>query len=180
MAKYNIGLAEEVNAAMSVGINMRPAKQARDWQSRWEQVKTGLAAIDRERSEPLSATSIHAARQELHAFYVQTYHLKDALVHESDTLGLSREVIENAVTASPALALIADLANLEKHAALQRGTRSGHVPHVVDVSGETGPGALGWRLKLAIEHDGKSLDGIDVARKAVREWEGLFRVWGLT
>lgn len=66
----------------------------------------------------MSADAIADAEQQLRSFYLLTYHLKDDLIHEASSTGVRRPTIEAAITANPALALLADLANLDKHGRL--------------------------------------------------------------
>jgi hypothetical protein len=63
----------------------------------------------------MSGVAINAANHRLQSFYIQAYHLKDALK--------SAPAIEPAIAADPALALLADLANLDKHSRLNRPPR---------------------------------------------------------
>jgi hypothetical protein len=42
----------------------------------------------------------------VHSFYVQTYHIKDALIADAASTGTAEAVVEQAVTGDPALALL--------------------------------------------------------------------------
>jgi hypothetical protein len=128
-----------------------------------------------------SAERINNERHKLHAFYVQTYHIKDALIADAANTGISEAAVEQAVTGDPALALLADLANLDKHVDLTRKPRSGHVPVIKGARGTTSPGSGPdtWRLDLEIEHAGRTLDGLQVADDAVRSWRKHLIGWGL-
>lgn len=120
------------------------------------------------------------ARDELHSFYIECYHLKDALIVEASTLGITKRQVEDAITADPVLALLADLANLDKHAKLNTSkhpARSGHVPAIGHASGASN--SAGWRLELPIIHAGTERDGLDVARQAVEAWRRLLTGWKL-
>ena len=127
----------------------------------------------------MSGDAIHRTRHRLHSFFVQTYHLKDALKGESATIGVSAADIERAVTDEPDLTLLADLANLDKHGNLNRAPRSGHVPKIVSVSGITDATPGTWRLDLVIEHDLRRLDGLAFAKRAVEAWRKILTGWGL-
>jgi hypothetical protein len=85
------------------------------------------------------------------------------------------------VTGSPDLALLCDLANLGKHAHLDRRPRSGHVPAVLSWAGTDvcGPPSSGWRLDLVIEHNGATLDGLEVVRRSVDAWRCALHGWKL-
>src|SRR5215211_233346 len=53
---------------------------------------------------------------------------KDALIAASGPHGVTASTIEAAITNDPDLALLADLANIDKHFKLSRPARSGHAP----------------------------------------------------
>lgn len=117
----------------------------------------------------------------MHSFYVQTYHIKDALIADAAATGIAQAVVEQAVTGDPALALLADLANLDKHGKLNMNPRSGHVPLIKGARGTTEHGSApeAWRLDLEIEHAGRTLDGLQVADDTVRAWRHHLTGWGL-
>lgn len=172
----SVGILESVEAALG------PAEQERTWERRWQDAQDHLNRLLTPRSEPLSAAAIHAAHADLQAFYIQTYHLKDSLRASSATTGISEQKIENEINNNPDLALLADLANLDKHYRLSRKSRSGDTPKIVSVrginsSGGTAPG--GWRLGVEIEHLGHRLDGLHVAKRATAAWEHALKRWNL-
>lgn len=176
---FRLGIASEVNVAGSlrVGLGTVPS---RDWKRRWEVLQQELARLRTPRVGNFSGDAVHAAQQELQSFYIQAYHLKDALIAGSPSHGITPDAIENAITADPNLALIADLANLDKHVALKRPPRSGHVPSVASVRGlRAGSGEGGWQLEAVISHHAQSLDGLDIAERAVDSWRRHLSSWGL-
>jgi hypothetical protein len=160
-------------------MKLIPADSSRGWQRQWAEAKRDLLRLVQPRTVPLSADAIHTARHELHSFFVQTYQLKDALIADGTNTGITRKQIEDAITASPELALLADLANLDKHDHLSRAPRSGLAPQIGAPTGDTSGGASGWRLSLPIRHGSAQLDGLDVARHAVQAWEQTLHNWGL-
>jgi hypothetical protein len=129
--------------------------------------------------EVVSGDSIFAWRDRLCSFWVRTYHLKDALKEAAPALGLDPKDIEKAIANDPRLALLADLANLDKHQRLSKGPRSGCVPVIGKASGQDVI-PQGWILRVPIEHNGSTLDGLDVARAAVAAWREKLEGWGLT
>jgi hypothetical protein len=131
---FQLGIASEINVAgaLRVGLGTVPS---RDWKRRWEVLQHELARLRTPRVGEVSGDAVHAAQQELQSFYIQAYHLKDALIADSPSHGITPHAIESAITADPNLALIADLANLDKHVALNRPPRSGHVPSVASAQG---------------------------------------------
>ncbi len=174
----SVSLHEELTFTSSVSATLDPSDQERDWKRRWQEAERRLADLFKPRTDGMSAESIHAARGELHSFYVDCYHLKDYLKNEAATTGVSKQQVEDAITADPALALLADLANLDKHAVLTRRLRSAHTPKIVAASGTSGPGD-GWRLNLEIDHGGAKLDGLKVASEALDAWRAHLTTWGL-
>lgn len=176
---FRLGIAREVNVAGSlrVGLGTVPS---RDWRRRWEILQQELAHLLAPRGGELSGDAVHVAQQQLQSFYIQAYHLKDALRADSPSHGISQDVIENAITDDPNLALIPDLANLDKHFALNRPPRSGDVPRVASVRGlRAGSGERGWQLEVLISHNNQSLDGLSLAERAVDSWRRHLTSWGL-
>lgn len=146
----------------SVSYTLTPGEQGRGWRSRWRTLTADLSTIEKDRPDSPETSKIELGERDLLDFYVRAYHLKDALI--ADGVVPSAE-LEAAITATPELALPADLANLDKHGRLNRPPRSGHVPRVVSRSGSSA--SHGWRLDVAIEHAGRRLDGVTVARQAI-------------
>jgi hypothetical protein len=156
-------------ASDSISITLTPGDQERGWKRRWIECQRELEILLAPHTEPLSAASIHAARNALHAFFIQAYHLKDALIVEGATTGVTRDSLEKTIRSDPDLALLADLANLDKHAELKHRPKSGSVPRILDASAESR--SDGWILRLAIESGGHRRDGLDVAQRAIDAWE---------
>jgi hypothetical protein len=121
----------------------------------------------------LSAAPIQNANHNLHSFFVQAYHLKDSLIQDAGTTGVPKTTIE----ADLHLALLADLANLDKHGKLGGSPRSGDIP-TWKVSGVS-EGDAGWRLSLTIRHKSKTLDGLNFAAEVVSAWKTHLSQWGL-
>jgi hypothetical protein len=168
-------VADSASATDHVSVVLTPTDQARDWKRRWLEIERRAAELQQPRTGSISGESVHMARDELHSFYIECYHLKDALIVEASTLGITKRQVEDAITADPVLALLGDLANLDKHTKLDRSPRSGHVPVIGNASGAS-TGA-GWRLELPIIHAGTERDGLDVARQAVEAWRRLLAGW---
>jgi hypothetical protein len=179
--------AEPFEAALTltdtVSVTLTPGDQDRGWRRRWRETQHDLQQLIAPRTTPLSAEAIHAAAQQLLAFFVQTYHIKDALKKETSATGVAPGEVENVVKAEPHLALLADLANLVKHASLdvkKYPPKSGHVPSIISVAGESVSAPAGaWRLRLTIEHAGRTLDGLEIARDAVETWRRRLSSWKL-
>jgi hypothetical protein len=158
-----------------------PGDQKRGWKQRFHEAERELKKLMEPQTSERSGDAVNAARHSLHSFYVQTYHIKDALKNDAASTGVSGTTVESAITNTPVLALLADLANLDKHGRLKDPPRSGSVPVIDDVGAISGddsqPGT--WRLDVVIKHGGKTLDGLKVAEDAVLAWRKLLEVWGL-
>lgn len=167
-----VGIATEINIASSLGVRMHPRDTDRNWRRRWEELETEWSRIDQPIIETMSRAAINTSNHRLQSFYIQAYHLKDSLKSVAPA-------IESTISADPILALLADLANLDKHSKLNRPPRSGDVPVIVSVSGEEPGAGGGWRLCLEIRHKGQTLDGMDVARRVMNAWRTYLKGSGL-
>jgi hypothetical protein len=176
-----IGVSESVavTAALSVVAELTPPFEDRDWRHRWERLQAHEAELSKARTQALSGASIQGARDELHSFYIQAYHLKDALKNDAAALGFKPQEVEAAINTKPALELAADLANLDKHGVFNKGykVRSGHTPRTVDVSGITVPD--GWRLNLIIQHGPQQIDGVTLASEIIDQWREVLTKFGV-
>jgi hypothetical protein len=159
---------------------LTPGDQGRDWRRRWEEVQRELADLLVPHSERLSGDAIHAAAYRVQSFFIQAYHLKDALKADESAHGVPGTAIETAITNDADLALLADLANLGKHLQLTKPPRSGNAPAVGPARGVTSTSqGADWQLAMTITHAGKTLNGLDVARAAVDAWQHHLSNWGL-
>lgn len=159
-------------------MELIPRAQARNWRQRWLEIQERVERLSGLHSEQLSGKSIQTADHDLRSFFVQAYHLKDALIQDSGTTCIPASAVEDAITRDSDLALLADLANLDKHGNLTKRPRSGDVPTWGKVSGVADSDA-GWRLSVQIHHKGKTIDGLSFARDVVSAWERRLRHWGL-
>ena len=162
--------------AATITTSLRPGVQDRDWQLRWKQLQDRLPRVAGIRSEPRSADAIHSAAQDFFEFLVSAYHLKDALIQDQ---AVPENDVEQAITQSSTLSLLADLANLDKHRQLDvaRRPRSGDTPVIEGVS-DTSSGD-GWELVVDIRHKDRVVNGVAFAKAVVEEWRKHFQGWGL-
>ncbi|MDD3816227.1 MAG: hypothetical protein PHZ02_16465 [Desulfocapsaceae bacterium] len=127
----------------------------------------------------MSGDSIHSSLQRLCSFYILSYHLKDALKEAAKELGLKPSDVEGAITKDARLAILADLANIDKHVLLNRPPRSGAIPSIERISGVDDIANSGWKLSAQIRHGESILDGLAVAREAVNAWQEWLKTWRL-
>jgi hypothetical protein len=162
-----------------LGAELIPGNQARDWKQRWKLVQDDIRLILCPHTEAMSSESIHASLQRVLSFFILTYHMKDALKDAAAGLGLKPSDVEDAVTKDTRLALLADLANLDKHMKLTHPPRSGIVPVIEKVSGIDNQLGGGWQLSMQIKHGAAIVDGLAVAEDAVNAWQEKLKVWRL-
>lgn len=175
--KMNASIDESVSVHTQLLAELIPGNQARDWKQRWRQIQKDLETVCAPSMEIMSSESIDAWLQRLCSFYIHAFHLKDALKEAAPSLGLKASTIEEAVINDPRLALLADLANLDKHSKLTRRLKSGYLPVFGPRSGVDNPTGNGWLLRLKIEHADITLDGLTVARDAITAWREILTVW---
>lgn len=170
-------IVESLSTSDYFGGELIPDKQARDWKQRWKLVQDEIRLILRPHTDAMSSDSIHASLQRLLSFYILTYHLKDALKEAAPRLGLKPSDVEDAVTKDARLAILADLANLDKHSKLTHPPRSGIVPVIEKVSGVDDRTGDGWQLFVQIKHGASVLNGLVVAEDAVNAWQERLQAW---
>lgn len=176
---FNVSIEESISITAHCSAELVPGNQARDWKQRWKVLQEDLQSISSPRTQVMSGDSIHSSLQHLCSFFIHAYHLKDALKDAAPGLGLTPSDIEAAITNDPRLALLADLANLDKHVNLTKQPRSGCVPVIQQISGVDSSTGNGWNLSVKIEHCATVLDGMDVAQNAVSAWREKLTAWGI-
>ena len=168
-----------IHTTSEVFADLVPGKQVRDWKQRWTLIQSDLEQLLAGTTAEMSSESIHSFHQQLLSFYIHAYHFKDSLILTS---GLSSTVIEGAINNDPRLALLADLANQDKHTVLntkKRPPRSGAIPVIEQISGADSLTADVWHLVVKIRHGQTVLDGLNVAKNAVAAWQEKLGIWGL-
>jgi hypothetical protein len=155
---------------------LTPADQDRGWQRRWLEVQRAQDKLAAPRTGGMSAEAVHEAVQDFMSFFGLAYHLKDALKAASPQ-GLQGSAVESAISNDPTLALLADLANLDKHFVLSKSPRSGDIPRLGELRSTTT--AHGWEVEMPIHHKGGVIEGNTFAKDVVKAWEVRLRGWGL-
>jgi hypothetical protein len=87
---YSLTPAEELDIADELTVALRPTDQSRGWQRRWTELQLDLDRLREPRAVQLSGDAIQGARHELQSFYIQAYHIKDALKTEVPALAHRR------------------------------------------------------------------------------------------
>jgi hypothetical protein len=163
-----------VTTSSTVSSALQPGVQSRGWRLRWQLLEARVVDVTASRSEPRRAEAIHAAAQDLFEFFVSAYHLKDSVIADG---AVTKKTVEGVITASPTLALLADLANLDKHRKLTKPPRSGSVPTVEGIS-DTSTGDH-WDLIVTIRHADKEINGCTFATSAMDAWRKELTGWKL-
>ena len=176
---FAVSIEESISVSAQCSAELIPGNQARDWKQRWSQAQKDLQSVLSPSTEAMSGESIHAWLQRLFSFFIHAYHLKDALKDAAPSLGLNASDIEAAITNDPRLALLADLANLDKHFKLTKPPRSGCVPVIEQSSGVDSAAGNGWLLSVKIKHGTVILDGLAVAKDAIAAWQEKLSTWGI-
>src|SRR4029077_20872130 len=86
--RISVTCTGQLKVTGSVSVQLTPAAQACDWRQRWIEIQEHLKRLLAPHSEALSAASIQNANHDLHSFFIQAYHLKDALIHDAETTGV--------------------------------------------------------------------------------------------
>ena len=175
----DVTITESANASSVVLGTLTPGGDtARDWKRRWQSIQADLESLSEPSMETMSRDTIFAWQDRLFGWYVLAYHLKDALKSVAPNLGIDSPAIEKAIDSDLRLALLADLANQDKHTQLDRPPRSRLVPKIgVPKGSDVLP--CGWILQLPVHHGPRTLDGLDIAREAVAAWREKLEAWGL-
>jgi hypothetical protein len=176
-----VSIKESLSVSASLTVELIPGNQVRDWKQRWKLIQEELQVILSPHTETMSGESIHAALHSLQSFFIQTYHLKDALKDAAPGLGLKASDIETAINNDPRLAILADLANLDKHIKPdpKKAPRSTIAPTIGQISGIDCRSGTGWELSMQIRHGSHTLNGLTVAEDAVNAWRINLKAWKL-
>lgn len=163
-----------VNFSLAVGVAVDSWSAVAQTHHEPTDVATRLSHLAKELDDlsgphvgPSSGDDALRLSDRLRRWFVNAY-LKDAIKFERPTQG---QAIEKAVTDTPLLALSADLANGHKHPQQGQQPRSGSWP-------VWRPPALyiddqGYALRVAVEHNGLSHDGLTLARQVLAAWTAL-------
>ncbi len=115
------------------------------------------------------------ARDAAEDFFNQCYHFKDWIKKDA-SISVDQNV-EEFINSSPAMQLAADYCNSQKHAGLDRGSRSGKAIERVNTHVKLDITSRGFvassRLELTIS--GQSYDAFKLATECVEAWEKYLR-----
>lgn len=175
---FNRCFTATATASASVSWSMKPGDQKNDWAKRWTTLEADLPKVTGLRPGSAGREAIKSAEREVLEFIVSAYHLKDIL--KADKVLPPGVDVEKTVSADADLALLADMANLDKHHALnskKHPPRSGYVPKYLEHEAYSSQG--GWGLVSKYEHNGVTINAVDVARNGMAAWRTLLQSHGL-
>jgi len=126
------------------------------------------------------------------SFYMHCYHLKDWIRNDPQIKSGVGKKIEDKINESDALRKVADLANRVKHFHLKPKMIRGNNANVASIgvtmtppnltleSEETDLASCTVKYRVIIKTDrGDKIDGLQLAKDAVKEWDEIFKGMGL-
>lgn len=139
------------------------------WYSRFAQTDAG-------RRHDAACSDFYA--DEVYAFFLNCYHLKDWIKSDSSVPPLVQEAVEQHVNSSRPLRLCADICNSLKHLRVLRPPRSGEDPRFrgkhFRVNITTGA-SVSISAKYVIDTSNGTEDAFQLADACVRDWETFLR-----
>ena len=171
-----IGIAEEIDIASELEVGYGPADHERDAARRWRDADAEVRALE----QPLTnddRDAIHDAQRRLHAVFVDLWSLRETLIDEHS---VPRQQVDAVISGSPSvIALGHDLGNVAKHGSPLASPRSGHQPTFGQPLALR-PGSGGAPMfQLNVEYDGRTVNGVNIARQVIDEWRRWMAGWGV-
>ena len=144
------------------------------WTEQLERVRRYKRRFDELTAGKSGAPTSEDYVDDVYAFFLNCYHLKDWLISDVAYTKHSGDEIERHIKCEPTLALVADICNGHKHFLLRK-PRSGSIPTFVSKSVHVRVGADSSQVSmiLEIEHGGGRLDAYQIATKALEAWEAF-------
>lgn len=130
-----------------------------------------FAAIDRGRPHNLQSDNYI---DEIYAFFLNCYHLKDWLRNDNAAPTSARKAVEDYVKTSPPLQICADICNSLKHLKRARDPKSKENP---SFGGKKFSLELGWEqspiisIKYDVQLNSGSKDAFKLATECVSHWD---------
>jgi hypothetical protein len=148
---------------------MSTAPTYREQYDRMKRWYARFDAINRGRSHDLSSDYYV---DEIYAFFLNCYHLKDWILRDGALAGTARARVEAFINSNRDLRLCADICNSLKHVRLT-ATRSGESPAFgrKKFSLTLGSGSPTVSLKYQVNTATGPLDAFEIATECVRAWD---------
>ncbi|MDF0674040.1 MAG: hypothetical protein P0120_06825 [Nitrospira sp.] len=152
-----------------------PYREQYDRMKRWYD---RFAALDQGRPHNVPSDNY---LDEIYAFFMNCYHLKDWIKHDATVTVATKQVVEAHINSSRALKLCADICNSLKHLHLT-SSRSGENPAFgrkqFGLALGTGPTTI--NLKYEIDTTGGAIDAFQLATDCIEAWNTFFSANRLT
>jgi hypothetical protein len=117
---------------------------------------------------------------EIYAFFMNCYHLKDWIKHDGTVAPAVQDAVESHINSSRSLKLCADICNSLKHLTLT-SSRSGESPafgkKLFNLALGTGPTTI--KLKYEIDTVNGAVDAFQLARECLEAWDIFLSTNGL-
>lgn len=164
---------EVIRVTVLETIGLGPGDYVRNSSRRWREATEELEAL----SEPMASfdrTEVLQRQRRLREVFAGFPSLCDTAKFE----GINANAVDGAVKQSADLALAHDVGNLAKHESLNR-SMTGSAPSFAQPMAVHDAPDDRWRFELKIIHRSQKHDGVDLARRALAQWETLLMGWGL-
>jgi hypothetical protein len=137
-----------------------------------------FAALNSGRQHDMTADNY---LDEIYAFFLNCYHLKDWLKNDSTISAAVQQSVEPHINANRSLRLCADLCNSQKHLVLRRRRRSGENPTFGGKQYGLTLGGSSPTIKLTCEIDatGGQIDAFQLATDCIAAWDAFLAANGL-
>jgi hypothetical protein len=137
-------------------------ERIRRWHERLQPIAEGTVQVE----------SYDQHRDDMFAFFMNCYHLKDWIKNDSSVPHLNK-LVEAYINESPALSLCADICNGLKHLVLNN-SRSGSNPEISPrdyrrIDSSNTDGKIG--AAILISAGDKNYDAFELAGRCIDEWE---------
>jgi hypothetical protein len=156
-------------------VGMPVYREQYDRMARWH---NRFAATAQGRAHDLASDNYV---DEIYAFFLNCYHLKDWIKHDTAVPGTVQQAVEGYVSANRSLRLCADICNSLKHLRLT-SSRSSENPAFGKkrFALSLGPGLpTTISLQYEIETVGGPEDAFQLATECVTAWDGFLAMYGL-
>jgi hypothetical protein len=141
----------------------------------WERVKRWYQRFGEISQGKLHDRPSDFYQDEVYAFFMNCYHLKDWIKNNPTNLSLSDKV-ENFISNTLEMALCADICNSMKHLRLSKPKRSEYLQfgnRHFEVGLGTQPTTVA--VKYSIDTVSGAIDAYELATQCMKAWEGFFK-----
>jgi hypothetical protein len=119
---------------------------------------------------------------EIYAFFINCYHLKDWIQQDSGIAKETRRSVEEYIDQNRSLKLCADICNALKHVVLTKPPRSDESPEFGNkhYGLKLGPEPATISLKYQVETSNGPIDAFQLATDCIEAWDDFINMHGLS